>query len=240
MMEKNIKIKEYEALKNRMYQIQQEVNEPKLPEKAYLIIRKAIRELILKPGDTILEREMADFLDMSRTPIREALVRLEKDEMVRLIPRRGVTIKPIEAEDLREIYSIAGALDGLAVEQATPKLIQADILLLEEMIEKQERALNENELHNWAILDDNFHSMIITFAQNDRLNRLIEIHADHLYRARLYTVHQRPLPHNSILEHKAIVASMKAEDGQAARTLVQSHRHRASREILKALESELG
>ncbi len=76
------------------------LDEYRLPQRAYHIIRIAIRDLILPPGKTILEREMAEILDMSRTPVREALVRLETEGVVRLIPRRGFIVKPIEKEDL--------------------------------------------------------------------------------------------------------------------------------------------
>ncbi|WP_082220336.1 GntR family transcriptional regulator [Domibacillus robiginosus] len=211
-------------------------DEYRLPQRAYHIIRLAIRDLILPPGKTILEREMAEVLQMSRTPVREALVRLETEGMVRLIPRRGFIVEPIETEDLKQIYEIVETLDGLAVSLATAKVGEAEIDELELLIEQQEEALEQENLKKWAMLDDQFHHLIIDYAKNKRLRTVIDTHSDQLYRARLFTINHRPVPFHSIVEHKAIIACMKAKDSNAARVLMQSHRNRARNEILTAVE----
>lgn len=208
----------------------------RLPQRAYHIIRLAIRNLILPPGKTILEREMGEVLEMSRTPVREALVRLETDGLVRLIPRKGFIVNPIEKADLKEVYEIVGTLDGLAIELATEKINQEEILQLESIIMEQEKALESEELKKWAILDDHFHALIVGFAQNKRLSTIIEGFSDLTYRARLYTISDRPVPLRSITEHKAILKCMEAKDAIAARQVMQSHRNRARQEILNSLE----
>lgn len=212
------------------------LDEYRLPQRAYHIIKMAIRDLILSPGKTILEREMAETLQMSRTPVREALVRLETEGMVRLVPRRGFIVEPIEKEDLKEIYEIVETMDGLAVANATEKVNDAELDKLESLIKQQEKALEQNNLKKWAILDDQFHNLIIRFASNKRLNTVIAIHSDQLYRARLFTINYRPLPIKSIVEHKAIISCMKAKDGVAGSMVMQSHRKRARKEILTALD----
>lgn len=208
----------------------------RLPQRAYHIIRLAIRDLILPPGKTILEREMAEVLQMSRTPVREALVRLETEGVVRLIPRRGFIVEPIEREDLKQIYEIVERLDGLAVSLATAKVGEGEIDQLESLIEQQEEALEQKNLKKWAILDDQFHDLIIDYAKNKRLRTVIDSHSDQLYRARLFTINHRPFPFHSIVEHKAIISCMKAKDSNAAGVLMQSHRNRARNEILTAVE----
>lgn len=213
-----------------------EYDEYRLPQRAYHIIRLAIRDLILPPGKTILEREMAEVLQMSRTPVREALVRLETEGMVRIIPRRGFFVEPIEKEDLKQIYDIVETLDGLAVSLATARVGEAEIEQLESLIERQEEALEQENLKKWAILDDQFHHLIIQFADNKRLNAVIDMHSDQLHRARLFTINQRPVLTKSIIEHKAIISCMKTKEGAAARLVMQSHRNRARKEILEALD----
>ncbi len=211
-------------------------DEYRLPQRAYHIVRLAIRDLILPPGKMILEREMAEALQMSRTPVREALVRLETEGMVRLIPRRGFIVEPIEREDLKQIYEIVETLDGLAASLATAKVGELEIGLLESLIEQQEEALEQKNLKKWAVLDDQFHHLIIDYAKNKRLRAVIDSHSDQLYRARLFTINHRPLPFPSIVEHKAIISCMKAKDSHAASVLMQSHRNRARNEILTAVE----
>ncbi|WP_235846939.1 GntR family transcriptional regulator [Neobacillus soli] len=123
-----------------------EYDEYRLPQRAYHIIRLAIRDLILPPGKTILEREMAEVLQMSRTPVREALVRLETEGMVRIIPRRGFFVEPIEREDLKKIYDTVETLDGLAVSLATARVGEVEIEQLESLIELQEEVLEQKNL----------------------------------------------------------------------------------------------
>lgn len=204
----------------------------RLPQMAYHVVRLAIRDLILPPGTTILEREMAEVLQMSRTPVREALVRLETEGMVHLVPRRGFIVKPIEGDDLKKIYEIVETLDGLSVRLATEKVGEAEIASLETSIELQEQALEENNLKKWARLDDQFHHQIIDYTKNNRLRAIIDTLSDQIYRARLFTIANRPVPFKSIVEHKAIIACMMAKDGNAASVLMQSHRNRARNEIL--------
>ncbi|MFG6147568.1 GntR family transcriptional regulator [Halobacillus sp. B23F22_1] len=211
------------------------VTERKLPQRAYQILRLAIRNLKLLPGKTILEREIAEVLGMSRTPVREALIRLQTEGVVKLIPRKGFEIEPIEAKDLREIYEVVEMLEGLAAKLSTTTIQQEQLSELETLIEQQEQAINEENLAEWARLDNLFHFKIIGYAENKRLLNVIDVHADLLYRARLITVKKRPLPFQSIIEHRAIVACMRAQDGEAAQASMQSHRKRARNEILKAL-----
>lgn len=211
--------------------------ESRLPQRAYLAARHAIRHLQLPPGQMILEREMAEILGMSRTPVRESLVRLEMEGWVRLIPRRGFVVAPIVADDLQQIYEVVEALDGIAGSLATKRATPEELNRLDRLIEEQEKALELEDLLAWTDLDDQFHHSIIDLAQNPRLRGIMDSQSDQLYRARLYTIKLRPKPTRSIMEHKAIVTVMRAGEPEAARMMLQSHRYRARNEILQAIRS---
>lgn len=213
-----------------------DLKETRLPQRAYAIIRHAIRNLILPPGRTVLEREVAEILNMSRTPVREALVRLENDEALQLIPRRGFYVEPIEKNDLSDIYQLSATLDGLAIELAAVHIDEEAINKLEDLVDKQQNALNQKEFAEWAKLDDEFHSEIIECSTNQSLNKVIGIYSDKLYKARLYTINHRPPPDMSIVEHRAIIACLRAQEAKAAKVLMESHRKRAQNEILNALD----
>lgn len=210
--------------------------EQKLPKRAYQILRLAIRSLKLLPGQTILESEVAHVLNMSRTPIREALIQLQTEGLVKLIPRRGFKVAPIEEENMKEIYELVESLDGLAVELATKRMTNDELEKLEELNIKQIEALAKGDLNEWAILDDRFHLNIIEFAGNTRLEVVTKIYIDQIFRARLHTINYRPIPQRSITEHQAILACMKAKDEYAARHAMQSHRKRSRDEILEVLK----
>jgi DNA-binding GntR family transcriptional regulator len=208
----------------------------RLPQRAYHTIRLAIRDLILPPGTALLEREISEALQMSRTPVREALVRLEIEGVVRLVPRRGFIVEPIEQEDLKEVYEIITTLDSLAIEMATANTAEEELDHLETIIGQQQAALAKEDLKQWSFLDDLFHTTIIEYAHNKRLKTVIDSFADQSYRSRLFTINERPIPLQSIIEHKAIVSCMRAKDGKAASMLIQSHRRRAQKEILEVLD----
>lgn len=208
----------------------------RLPQRAYTIIRHAIRNLVLPPGRTILEREVAETLGMSRTPVREALVRLEMDDALELIPRRGFYVAEIEIDDLNDIYQMNAALDGLAIELTAANINEQEIDSLEEIVIRQEMMIEEGKIKEWAKSDDEFHYRIIELSKNDSLNKALDIYSDKLFRARLYTIDYRPTPKRSILEHKAMISCLRAQDGKAARNVMESHRKRAHNEIIKALE----
>ncbi len=227
-----------QELKNVLLSYKDEIKETRLPQLAYLIIRKAIRNLELPPGETFLEREMTEMLNMSRTPVREALVRLEMDGWIRLIPRKGFSVEPILKESIQQICQIAEALEGVAAELATVNIDEENLNKLESLIDLQESLLYESNLKEWADVDDEFHNLIIKHSKNERLRSVMDSHSDQLYRARVYTINDRELPVRSIIEHRAIVAAMKARDSKAAQTLMHSHRKRGSQEILAILESK--
>ncbi|MEH7494372.1 GntR family transcriptional regulator [Neobacillus niacini] len=211
--------------------------ESRLPQRAYLAVRHAIRHLQLPPGKTVLEREMAEILGMSRTPVRESLVRLETEGWVRLIPRRGFIVAPLVADDLQQIYEVVESLDGVAGRLATDRATHEELNQLEHLIKEQEIALERNDLLAWTDLDDQFHNYIVDLSQNPRLRGIVDSQSDQLYRARLYTIGYRPKPTHSVIEHKAILAVMRAGEPEAVRTMLQSHRYRARKEILEALQS---
>ncbi|MEW9502587.1 GntR family transcriptional regulator [Jeotgalibacillus marinus] len=228
----NDRVQEFQRFIDRL----EGMGEYRLPQRAYHIIRLAIRDLMLPPGKAILEREMSEVLQMSRTPVREALVRLETEGVVRLVPRRGFIVEPIEKVDLKEIYEVVETLDGLAIELATMRVGDTELDKLESIIKNQEEELEKRNLKGWSILDDLFHSSIIEYAKSKRLHAVIDSYSDQSYRARLFTIKHRPIPHRSIVEHKAMVSCMRAKDGKAARMVMQSHRRRAQKEILDALD----
>lgn len=238
MKEKDRRSSDNTALKKTLLLYKEEANEDRLPQQAYIIIQKAIRNLQLQPNEAFLEREIIDMLEMSRTPVREALIRLEMDRWIRLTPRKGFSVEPIIKENIEQICQIAEALDGVAAELATLNSNEAQLEILDSLIASQEKYLAENDLKAYLDIDNQFHNLIVEYARNERLKNIMDSHSDQLYRARLFTINERKLPVRSIKEHRAIVAAMRAQDSRAAQLLMHSHRHRGGQEILGIIESK--
>ncbi|MCP2036517.1 DNA-binding GntR family transcriptional regulator [Planomicrobium sp. HSC-17F08] len=238
MKEKDKRSSGNSALKQTILQYKKETNEDRLPQQAYLVIQKAIRNLQLQPNEAFLEREIIEMLEMSRTPVREALIRLEMDRWIRLIPRKGFTVEPIVKENIEQLCQIAEALEGVAAELATLHIGEEQLEILDSLIASQEKYLNENNLKAYLDIDNQFHNLIVESSRNERLKNIMDSHSDQLYRARLFTINERKLPVRSIKEHRAIVAAMRAQDSKAAQLLMHSHRHRGGQEILSIIESK--
>lgn len=207
-----------------------------LTQQAYAVILKAIRELYLAPGEAFLEREITAMLEMSRTPVHEALIRLEMAGWIKVIPRKGFTVEPILADPIREISQITAVLDGLAAALATEQAQHDDLSELSGLIDRQETLMYAHDLHEYVAVDQEFHTKIVQIAANQRLSSLMDSYSDQMYRARLYTIKERQLPTHSIQEHRAVIAAMRAGSGKAADELMQAHRHHGSREIIAILK----
>jgi GntR family transcriptional regulator, rspAB operon transcriptional repressor len=209
--------------------------EERLPQRVYSVLRQAIRDLRLQPGQMVLEREVVDALGTSRTPVREALVRLEADDLVRLVPRHGFAVAPLAAEDMRQIYEVVEGLESVAVALAAECADQEGLAQLDGAIHQQEAALAADDLSAWVAADEAFHRLILEQSRNPRLSRLVETYNDHLHRARLYTIRLRPKPALSTAEHRAVVEAIRTRNGRAAREIHHAHRQRAREEIVGIL-----
>jgi len=227
-----------QQLSEKLLAYRDTVSDETLTHQAYLTIRYAIHHLKLKPEESFLEREIAEMLDISRTPVHSALIRLEMDGWLEIIPRKGIKVAPIESQNIKEISQITEVLDGVAVELAMKVLSNKQLDFLEELILKQEEHLFNNDLNGYVDIDHQFHGLITEKSENTALINMLENYSDQLFRARLYTIEGREFPTRSIKEHRAIVASIRAENGTAARKLMERHRHRGNREIVKIIENK--
>lgn len=204
---------------------------------AYEGLRRRILDNVWPPGHQALEQEIALELGLSRTPVREALIRLEREGLVQVIPRHGMRVLPMSATDMREIYEILTALESLAVERvATRRPSDAELAPLVQATQAMARALARDDLDAWARADEAFHAQLVTMAGNRLLTDAVFSHWDRAHRARMFTLRLRPKPVNSTQEHMALVECLRAGDSAGASAVNRAHRQRASRELLALFE----
>lgn len=216
--------------------------ESRLPasERAYRQLKQLILDNEIPAGAQILELEAAARLGMSRTPVREAMVRLEQEGMVELRSRHGMRVLPISAEALAEIYDILTALEGMAAEMAARKGADpAELASLQHAVDEMEVALAEDDLGRWSKADARFHRLLVALAGNRRLAAIVEQVSDQAHRARLTTLRLRPKPVGSNRDHAALVQAIRDRDPQRARDIHEQHRRRAA-ETLVALVHDFG
>jgi DNA-binding GntR family transcriptional regulator len=211
-------------------------------EDAYKTIKDEIRSNRLPPGYQSPEPEMSARFGISRTTLREALIRLEAEGLMEMIPRRGARVLPVRADDMKEIYEILMSLEpDAAAGLAASKPAASDLSALETFAETMETALKDGDLDRWAEADDGFHTTVLDLHGNMRLKRFVMTLNDQVHRARMITLRLRDLPVASNIEHQEIIDCMRKGDAEATRTAFRQHRQRAANEIIKILvESGIG
>ena len=204
---------------------------------AYQDMRRRILDNVWAPGFQALEQEIALQLGMSRTPVREALIRLANESLVEVIPRRGMRVLPVSPTDMKEIYEIFGALESTAAEMlAARQPSAAELQPLIKATEDMEKALAADDLDAWAAADESFHEKLITMAGNKLLAEAVFSYWDRAHRARMFTLRLRPKPVNSTKEHMALVDRLRQGDAAGAGAVNREHRQRAGRELLAIFE----
>ena len=208
-----------------------------LVDQAYEKVRRRILENEYQPTQQVLEHELAADLGMSRTPVREALVRLQNEGFVQLIPRHGMRVVPLSLADLRDMYEVLTALELTAVERLTSSAHTAAVLApLEEALDEMDQALAAENVDTWVQADERFHRTLIDLSGNARLAAMALSVWEQGHRARMMTVRFRTSLQQSNEEHRALVEAIRRGDLAAARAQHVEHRGRTSREIVKLLE----
>ncbi len=205
--------------------------------KAYDEIKRQIIENELSTSELVTIRQLGDQLGMSRTPIREALVRLEDEELIKLIPKHGMRVLPISANDMREIYWILMGLELVAIELiGEQKLLNKDFKVLSSLAKKMVKALNQDDLDKWSHADEEFHKQIVLLSGNSRLVNTVNSFRDQTHRARIITLRLRPKPVASSKEHLAVVEALKNGEIERAKTINRKQWERSRKQLTEILE----
>jgi DNA-binding GntR family transcriptional regulator len=206
-------------------------------ELAYEKLKQLLLDGTLPAGAQMLEQEAAERLSMSRTPVREAMVRLRQEGMVEIRPRHGMRVLPISATDMAEIYEVLTALEGAASEAVARRGVSArQLSVLRGAVRDMDRALDRDDLSAWAEADERFHSHLVELSGNQRLIQMVAQLWDQAHRARMLTLRLRPRPTNSNREHEALVEAMAAGKPELARQIHEDHRRRAGTMLVELLE----
>ena len=206
-------------------------------ETAYQRLKALILDNLLPPGTQRLEAELAMQLGLSRTPVREAMLRLQQDGLVTVTPRHGMRVQPISAGDMRDIYDVLESLEPKAAELlARRRLPEAALRPLAESCDAMEAAIGTADRVAWARADEAFHLGLAELCGNRRLSAMVMQVWDQSHRARMFTLNMRPLPERSTAEHRATLVAIRAGDADGARELYRQHRQRGGAELIDLIE----
>lgn len=213
------------------------VREP-FADRAYRELRARILDNSMPSGEQYTEDELASMLEMSRTPTREAMLRLAGEGLVEVRPRHGMRVKPVSVVDMREIYEVLTALESTAAALAAERTDQGDsIKQLRGAIADMDAALERDDLKAWAAADERFHTLLVAAANNSRLSELVQTYVGQSHRVRMLTLRLRSKPVMSNRDHEAVVDAVEAHDSLRAREIHFSHRQQSGKMLVELLAS---
>ncbi len=209
-----------------------------LTQIAYQKIKAAILHCELPPGSRFSEQQIASLLQVSRTPVHQAVVKLEQEGWLRFLPRKGVLISAVTAEEMQDIYEILTGLEALGIMRLASREPQAQDGIDEALDQARlegERALARGDLEAWAEADDRLHTLFVDSSGNPHLSRLARNVREQAHRARLLTLRLRPRPDASNADHRIILDAIMARNPLAAREALESHRTKGMATLLPIL-----
>lgn len=207
-----------------------------LRDVVFQTLRKAILTGELKPGERLMEIHLAEKIGVSRTPIREAIRKLELEGLVMNVPRKGAQVAEISQKGLRDVLEVRRALDSFCAELACERITEDEKKALKEACAAFEEAVKTKDATVIAKADVNFHDIIIGATGNERIVALINNLAEQMYRYRFEYIKDEANHPKLIAEHRMLVDAITSGDGEKARAVAREHIDNQEISILKQLE----
>jgi DNA-binding GntR family transcriptional regulator len=206
-----------------------------LREIVFDTIRSAIITGDLKPGQRLMEVQLAEQMGVSRTPVRESIRKLELEGLVKMIPRKGAYVTPMSVDDLREMMEIRRALEGLAAELAAINATQEDVDALFEANDLFGKAAVKNDEEGIIKYDMDIHEIIYRASGNIKLVQMIHSLREQMQRFRAEDVHRIEDKKHLVNQHMEIIEKINQKQSERARLAACEHIHSTGDDMLKKL-----
>jgi DNA-binding GntR family transcriptional regulator len=197
----------------------------------YAALRQAIVSAELEPGRQLSENELAARLGVSRTPIREALVRLRDERLVEIVPQLGTFVTRISSSAVADAQSIREALECACVRRAAELATEDDVAALEDVMRAQEHARDTDDFDSFYVLDDAFHQALCDMSEHRAVWPVSQRARGHLNRVRRLSM---PVPSYLALmieQHHRVVSAVADNDADGAEALLRDHLRNVLQEV---------
>lgn len=201
-------------------------------------LRKAILKGELKPGERLMEIALAERLGVSRTPVREAMRKLELEGLVVMIPRRGAQVANITEKDLNDVLEVRIALENLTIENACTRMTEEQLSQLWEAAKVFERTMADGTLVKLAEADVAFHEVIYQSSDNRRLNQVLNNLREQIYRYRVEYLKDEETRNLLVKEHEELYEAIKARDVKTAQEISFRHIENQREAIVRSIREE--
>ncbi|WLR52899.1 GntR family transcriptional regulator [Bacillus tianshenii] len=204
-------------------------------ERAYRYLKSLILEGNYKPGDRLIERELANQLNISRTPIREALFRLESQGFVKTVPRKGVVVANISAEEVIEVFTILSSLEVLAAKLAAQRMDEATQFELDKKIAELEK-LKEQPNGNFESTHIDMNVILYKAAKSPKLYGILSGLIDYIQMSANMGYETPGRKEESLMEHLEIMKALRNKEVELAEYLTKIHIENSKKAYIKSIE----
>ena len=209
-----------------------------LGEVVYVALREAIITNQFKSGERLMETELADEMMVSRTPVREAVRKLQSEGYVLMLPRKGTYVTSLSMQDVNDVFEIRGALESMAAASAARKASDEEIAGIRRFIEEEEALWDGADFARTIRSDVQFHAMVYKASKNAKVENLINDLREQTQRLRSSTLSRPGRLRFALEEHKRILEAIEARDPAAAREASVAHVGRSKEVMLELLRNQ--
>lgn len=194
-----------------------------LRDVVFQTLRQAILKGELEPGERLMEIQLAERLGVSRTPVREAIRKLELEGLVVMIPRKGAEVASITEKNVRDVLEVRKALEELAVTLACQRMDESQFGKFDEQNSVFEEALKTGDFTEIARQDIDFHEVIYLAAGNERLQQMLNNLQEQMYRYRLEYIKEEQQRSKLVQEHQEIAEAIQTRNVERAKSAIRLH-----------------
>lgn len=206
-----------------------------LRELVFEALREAIINGTLKPGERLMEVTLAEELGVSRTPVREAIRKLELEKLVIMVPRKGAYVADVSKRDVAEVFEIRRALEGLAAQLAADRISDDHLESLERYLVKIADAIEKGDVEQFVSIDMSFHEELYQASGNERLGQMINNLREYIQRYRSTSLAHPGRMKQALVEHRKVVEAIGNRDPNLAKKLAEEHIVNAENSLMEAI-----
>lgn len=199
-------------------------------------LKQAIIRGEVSPGKRLVESRIADALGISRTPVREAIHKLEREGLLEKLPRGGFSVMGFSREDIEETFGIRSVLESYAARLAAVKYRKEELNPLEEKINEYQTCLELAHLEELPKINTEFHDLLYALSRSPKLIKMINDLKDQIYRFRRFLLNVEGMARISNEDHRQMLKAMKEQDAARVERLVRDHILRGQSIVLKELK----
>lgn len=203
-------------------------------------LKQAIIRGDMAPGDRIVESHIAEGLDISRTPVREAIHKLEREGLLKRLPKGGFTVVNLTREDIEETFGIRCVLESYAARLAAVNHRAEELKALEEKIGEFQSSLDDGHFDELPRINTEFHNLFYALSRSPKLIKLINDLRDQIFRYRMILLKTDSHAKTSNEDHRKMVKAIRERDAMKVEKIVREHILRGEKIVIRALKERLG